>query len=91
MSRSELAQALEVTTAAVIKWETGDREPEYATLLRMAKLLDCSTDWLLGNSNDPERRLNADYVSVMMEMQFEGVTPEDLRRAVRILKATEKL
>ena len=54
MSQSELAQKLEVTRGAVGMWESGDRLPNYATLIKISNFFNVSIDELLGN----ERFLN---------------------------------
>lgn len=48
LSQTALAQILNVTQAAVGKWETGDREPDYNTLIKIALFFDVTTDYLLG-------------------------------------------
>lgn len=39
----------------IYKYENGIREPEYDTLVKIAKALDCSTDYLLGVVDEPNR------------------------------------
>lgn len=50
MSRSELAARLGVSARLVAYWESGQRECSFDTLLRIAEVLEVSTDCLLGRT-----------------------------------------
>lgn len=45
-----LAQKLNVTRQTVINWEQGDVDLKVSTVLELAELFGCSTDYLLGLS-----------------------------------------
>jgi transcriptional regulator with XRE-family HTH domain len=46
--QAELAVFLHVSKSAVSGWEVGRNQPNYETLLNIAKFFDVSTDYLLG-------------------------------------------
>lgn len=46
----ELADILGVRNQTISNYESGERQPSYAILLRMAEVFEVSTDYLLGNS-----------------------------------------
>lgn len=48
LTQSELARRLGISPSAVGMYEQGRREPDGETLARMASVLGCSTDELLG-------------------------------------------
>lgn len=50
MSRSELAARLGVSARLVAYWESGQRECSFDALLRIAEVLEVSTDCLLGRT-----------------------------------------
>lgn len=50
LSRGELATKLNVSTRLVCYWENGERECSFDMLLKIAEVLDVSTDYLLGKS-----------------------------------------
>jgi len=50
ISREELATKTGITYAALSKYETGEREPDFKTLRKIAQYFDVSIDYLLGNS-----------------------------------------
>ena len=53
MTTTACAAALGVTQPAWNQWELGIREPKLDMLIKVAKLLDCSADWLLGLRTPP--------------------------------------
>jgi transcriptional regulator with XRE-family HTH domain len=52
-SQNILADYLGVARATYSRYETGDREPDFATLQRLADFYDVTTDYLLGRTDDP--------------------------------------
>lgn len=48
MSRGELADALGVSKRTVTNWQNGSAELPLSKLLYIARMWDCSTDYLLG-------------------------------------------
>ena len=48
VSQAKLAQSLGLDPSTVAKYETGDRQPDLFTLVRLADYFDVSTDYLLG-------------------------------------------
>lgn len=51
--QKELAEKVGITNRNISSYEKNDREPAYDTLIKIAKALDCSTDYLLGISDEP--------------------------------------
>ena len=50
-TQAEIAQKLEASQGAYQKWESGAREPNFQTLLKIASILNTTTSYLLGESN----------------------------------------
>ena len=48
MSRSALAQQMNVSVQSVYRWESGERTPDVVTLLELARILGVSADQLTG-------------------------------------------
>lgn len=46
--RQSLQKELNVSQRSISSWETGFREPDFATLERIAVFFDVTTDYLLG-------------------------------------------
>lgn len=54
LSQLELANQLNVNQTAVSQWERGATLPSASVLLKLASILDTSSDYLLGISDDPK-------------------------------------
>ena len=54
VSQLQLAVALNISQNTISRYETGEREADYATLILLADYFDVSLDYLLGRSDDPE-------------------------------------
>lgn len=52
MSQYTLAEKAHVSQQSVHKWETGVAEPKSSALNNLANILNTSTDYLLGRTND---------------------------------------
>lgn len=46
--QADIAKAMNVTTSTVTRWETAVQEPDYSTLIKLAKFFNVSTDYILG-------------------------------------------
>lgn len=54
ISQRTLAKRIGVTQGAVFQWENGLTWPSVPTLLKLADVLQCSTDELLGRKQFPQ-------------------------------------
>lgn len=48
LTQKQLAEILFIDRTAVSGWETKNKQPDYETLIKLAKLFNVSTDYLLG-------------------------------------------
>ena len=55
ISREKHARAVEISTVSIYNYEHGTQDPSASVLARMAAVLDVSVDYLLGNTDKPER------------------------------------
>ena len=51
LSRNDLAKKIGVSYSAIAMYEQGNREPSNEILLKMCKVFNCTTDYLMGKSN----------------------------------------
>ena len=56
VTQKMMAQFLEIQPNAYQMYEYGKREPNYATLIKLCTYFNVSSDYLLGLSDNPERR-----------------------------------
>ena len=52
LSQADVAKKLEISPSIISGYETGERTPSTESLLALSYLYKCSTDYLLGKSND---------------------------------------
>ena len=56
LSAGQLAEMCDMTRPAISQYLDNRRIPATLALVRLARALDCSADWLLGLSDDPTPR-----------------------------------
>ena len=54
ISQVKLAIDLNLTQNSVSRYETGEREADYKTLIAIADYFNVSIDYLLGRTNNPQ-------------------------------------
>ena len=62
-TQEELADELNVSFQAVSKWERGESQPDFDTLLKLSRLFGVSTDELLSASKAENEQKIADYIA----------------------------
>ena len=55
LTQAEFSKVMGIPRSTVSGYETEDKEPDMATIVRFAEFFGVSTDWLLGKSEDPNR------------------------------------
>ncbi|WP_340701590.1 helix-turn-helix transcriptional regulator [Brevibacillus borstelensis] len=58
-TQSQAAERIGISSQVVSNYERNYRSPDKETLSRIAKVYNCSLDWLLGVTDNPDR--NDDY------------------------------
>lgn len=48
LTQYQLAKILDVHQTSITNWENGTNETDFATLIKLAKLFEVTTDYLLG-------------------------------------------
>ena len=54
ISQLMLAMELNMNQNSISRYETGEREADYATLISIANYFDVSVDYLLGRTDNPK-------------------------------------
>lgn len=54
LSQLKLAMDLNMNQNSISRYENGEREADYATLIKLADYFDVSVDYLLGRTDNPE-------------------------------------
>lgn len=50
LTQADLAKKIGVTKQAITTYETGIREPSFRNLIKLSRVLNVTTDWLLGEN-----------------------------------------
>lgn len=99
LTQKELADRIGASESAISMYESGKRQPDYETLLRISDYFGVSVDYLLGNETirryDPELEELLEELKTRPEMRMlfnlaSNATKEDVLRAVRIIEALRK-
>lgn len=64
LTQKDLADQLHVTFQTVSKWESDINEPDFSTLKEIAKLLDCSIEYLFSEDEQPVEEAKQEAVEV---------------------------
>lgn len=69
MTQAVLANELGLSRLSIGNYEKGDRTPDIATIIKMATLFHCSTDYLLelSEAKNPLEKDNNDDISQILE------------------------
>ena len=54
ISQVKLAMDIDTTQNTISRYETGEREADYVTLIKIADYFDVSIDYLLERTNNPK-------------------------------------
>ena len=93
LTQKDLADKLSLTPKAISFYELGAREPSGEALINMAKILETSTDYLLGNTNIKKAEKMPKDLNKFLEQSeviFDGNTynldPEEKEIVIQSLK-----
>ena len=75
LSQKSLADLVDVTPSAVNQYEKGEKVPSTETLLKLAKALGATTDYLLGASKEKDILIDKEVSMVFRD--FKGLTRKD--------------
>ncbi len=86
-TQTDIANVLGITVSAYGNYELGQREPDNANLIKLAKYFGVSTDYLLGLSEERTASTTPSLSSNEQELLhlFNKLSPEDKQRAIGYL------
>jgi transcriptional regulator with XRE-family HTH domain len=85
LKQSELAEILKVTDSNVSKYERGDIEINFETLVKISKYFDVSLDYLFGFTparKEADLKIDESYFTVSKKAADKGITPEQIEMAI---------
>lgn len=98
LTQNDMAKALNISRVAYTNYELGNREPDFDTMMRIARILGTSVDYLLGNAPAPASGLKR-YSELPKPMRnimisIADLSPEslaDLQKYVELLSMRDKM
>jgi len=93
LTQKELAKKIGVSRATVAGYETKGKEPSYDTLIKIAKALNCSLDYLTGNTNKRspiDEILNYDTDDPELQEIIDELSKGDKREQLRVVMQKTK-
>ena len=91
MSQKQFSKSLNVAQNTISQWETGQRDIDSTTLIKIAKFFNVSTDYLLGLTDSPSPIAREKTPSCQEEViqDLECITPDmtgEIRQYISYLK-----
>jgi transcriptional regulator with XRE-family HTH domain len=87
----DFAKIMNVEPATVTNWEKGNRFPKEDVLIKIADYFDCSTDYLLGRTDDKLAKvysgmLHNQTIEIEIDKEYpHDLTPEDVQNLINQL------
>lgn len=79
ISQAVIAEYLGITKQAYSLYETGKREPDYETLLKIGEYFSVSVDYLLGNSDIPKTEELPEEL-IILNRKAKKMSPENRQK-----------
>ena len=94
LTMKELGEKVGVSESAISQYETGKREADFETLLKIGEVLECSVDYLLRGEGTKKRPAPMDGDGLSQEQLelirlFGNASPELRAAALAVLRSAE--
>lgn len=90
LTQAKLAKALHITKSAVSKYETGQLDPNCKTIIELCKILEVSSDYLLGiKEAEEESEALTPHEEIIIDSYRKA--PEDMQEAIRRILKIEQI
>ena len=76
LTQGKLGDYIGVSYGTIAMWETAKREPDFATISKLATFFDVSTDYLLGRAETKKEPVDGTTSSLEQNFQSHGITAE---------------
>lgn len=87
-TQKELADLLQTTQGTLSNWERGETQPDFETLLKIAKHYNVTIDYILMNDSD-ENHLRQ-YLTTKYGRVFTDSDLEDIEKLIHIMEHYKK-
>jgi transcriptional regulator with XRE-family HTH domain len=91
MYQKDVAKILGIAQTTYSGYETGAREPDLNTLIKIANLFECDVDYLIGFSNEKKGSINDNQYTVVIEKaKLSKIKPSDLVELIEMIQKFQK-
>ncbi|MGG1249937.1 helix-turn-helix transcriptional regulator [Brevibacillus agri] len=92
LTQDELAKRLGITRAALSHYEKDRREPDYATLQKIADFFEVQVDYLLGRTDDPSssNKQSSDELTTIMYHKWDQLDERRRKQALKLIEILEQ-
>jgi transcriptional regulator with XRE-family HTH domain len=105
-TQEQLAASLGISRAALSHYEKNRREPDSETLAKVADLFNVTIDYLVGRTENPHMRMDADVGSFVDQLELSDeellrkfvltidgrkLTPDEARRFIAFVRAERSM
>ena len=91
ITQKQLSDNTGISTGNISDWKSGKAAPKPAALAKIAQYLNCSVDYLLGNTDNPQS-VKTDFAPETLEFlkRFERLSDEKKKALLNFLDAVTK-
>ena len=93
LTMKQLGERIGVSESAVSQYESGGRSPDVDKLTQLARVLGCTTDYLVGNVDSPYmistpelKALGIEWVELVSAAVKDGLSPQDVQTVIEAVK-----
>lgn len=92
LTQSEFAKQFNISNGAIGNWESGKRTPDSDMLVKIANFFNVTTDYLLGNSDEPSdtNDITFDDFTYAFYDETKELTEEDKQALLQMAKILKK-
>ena len=90
LTQQNMADLLKIQRPTYTRYENGEREPDFATLLKLSEILEVSVDYLLGKTEFPtkvDEALSTEQFALWGELH--DLTDEEKKKILEFIKFTK--
>lgn len=84
LTQEELADRLEIGQSQLARYEAGKADPSLEVVARFARVLDVSTDWLLGLASEPQSHITSNEITAREHVALDALRRRDLHEYIRV-------
>ena len=88
--QADLAKELSVSQGTLSNWERGVHDPDNASLIKLSEIFQCSIDYLLGKSDNPNPQPQRAEKTALDALLADYPTTENYVELMRIVNTLSK-